>query len=81
MIDFWNRAYGIILAVLAAVAGVIGVYVTGRKAGKDSAKVDTLQAESKAKEKADAVDREYDALDNSAMRQRASRWVRSHTKR
>lgn len=65
----------------AALLVLVGAYAAGGRAAKRSVEIDQARRSKDIRSKARAVDEKIDAMDHSAVRQRAGRWVRAHTKR
>lgn len=66
-----------IVGAAGVAAGLFGLYRSGKSRGRTEAKTEQANVETKQREKANAVDREVDALDDDAMRRRADEhWVR-----
>lgn len=66
-----------LIALGALIAGFVGVWFGGRASAKQDADKDTLDTADTAK----GVKNEIDALDNSAIRDRADDWVRGPGKK
>jgi hypothetical protein len=74
----WARAWPYITAVGAAFAAVVAIRQSGKSAGRAEAKIDQLEADAKAREKAREMDDKYDSLDDDDIRRAAKRWVRGN---
>lgn len=62
---------------LAVIAVLLGAYALGGNAAKRSAQSNQRKAQDRARKKYDDVAKEFDSLGNSAMRDRATAWVRN----
>ncbi len=77
LIRLWlSRAWGYIAAGVAVVLGLLAIRQSGKDAARteDAAKIN--REAQKAREKAREVDEEINQLDDAAVRDRASQWVR-----
>jgi len=72
----WAKAQGWLLTLGAALLVLAGAYAAGGRAARKSAELDQRRRDAAAREKADDVAQEIDALDDAAIRDRAQRWVR-----
>lgn len=70
-----------IVGAAGVAAGMFGLYRSGKSRGRTEAKTEQATIEAKQREKANAVDREVDALDGDAVRRRAGDWVRGKDRR
>ena len=66
--------------VLALVVGWFAVRLSGKIAGRTEAKIDQLEANALAREKAREMDNKRAALDDDAIRRRAKQWLRDDGK-
>ncbi len=65
-----------IAAGAAFALGLLGIWLSGRRAGAAAAKAAANEARFDDLGKARKVEEEINALGNDALRERASRWVR-----
>lgn len=72
----WTRAQGWLLMAGAVLLVLVGAYAAGGRAARRSAELDRAMDDAKIRRKADEIDREVSALDDDAVRDRASDWVR-----
>lgn len=73
----WAKLQGWLLVLGAAVLVLVGAYAAGGRAAKRSAQLDRVQRDLENLGVKNAVDREIDALDDRAVRDRLkSGWVR-----
>lgn len=72
----WARLQGWLLMAGAVLLVLVGAYAAGGRAARRSAQLDRAAGEARAREKADAVHRKLDSMDNDTVRRDAERWVR-----
>ena len=67
---------GWIVAGLVAVAGVIGVYLRGRRTGRERAELEVHRDREEAEEAADELRQDIDGAGPDAVRDGLSEWAR-----
>jgi len=70
-----------VLGALALIAGWIAARQSGKAAGRQDAKIDQLEADALAREKAREAHAEIDAQDDAAVRDRARRRMHDAARR
>lgn len=65
--------------VVAAIAGIVGIFISGRQAARNDIKRESLERENQALRKAREVDHEISEMDEDALRAHAIKrgWVRN----
>lgn len=72
----WGRVWPYIAGLAGIVVGLFLVRQSGKTAGRQEARIDQLEADASAREKAREAAAEIDRLDDDGVRDRAERWVR-----
>lgn len=73
----WPRLQGWLLALAAAILVLVGAYAAGGRAARQSAEIDQRRRDAAARERRDEALAENDALDDSAIRDRARQRMRA----
>lgn len=72
----WGRVWPYIAGLAGIVVGLFLVRQSGKTAGRQEARIDQLEADASAREKAREAAAEIDRLDDDGVRDWAERWVR-----
>lgn len=65
-----------VIAVAAGIAGLVGIWFGGRRAGASAVRAKQNEAQIKAVAEANEVRNEVEALDRDSLKRRATKWVR-----
>jgi uncharacterized membrane protein len=72
----WSKIGGYLAVAGGAVAFVVGVFLYGRSAGKESAKAAADKKDAKAIKKARGVENEIQGIGDDAVDDRLGKWLR-----
>lgn len=74
----WSRVWPYVVAAGAILAGLFAVRQAGKAAGRTEAKIDQLEADASAREKAREAAAKIERLDDDAVRDRARQRMRRY---
>ena len=72
----WSKIGGYIAVAGGAMAFVVGIFLYGRSAGKESAKAAAAKANAKAAKKARGVENDIQGIGDDAVDERLDKWMR-----
>lgn len=75
-----HQLWPYVVAIISGLVAYLGIRQSGKSAGRAEAEQEQQKAAADARERAREVDNKIDSLGDSAVRDRAKRWVRNDGK-